>query len=203
MNGSVLGAVLAGGESRRYGRPKAGEPVGGVPMVRRVADALAEVCEKVVVISSREVPGAEGLGVLPDRVEGAGPLGGLHAALLVAREDGYGGVFLAACDLPLLEASTVRAVVEDVTEGDVAVVPADTEGRLEPLCAYYATSLISRVEEALGGNDRSLHSLIKAVGGRTISLDALGGALPQALLNVNRPADRERAEKSVEEGLHG
>ena len=51
----LLGAVLAGGESRRYGRDKAMELVAGVPMLHRAIRALEPVTDDVVVISCHHV----------------------------------------------------------------------------------------------------------------------------------------------------
>ena len=49
----MIGAVLAGGESRRFGRDKAATEIEGVPMVLRASHALAAVCDDVVSIHAR------------------------------------------------------------------------------------------------------------------------------------------------------
>ena len=46
----VAGIVLAGGRSRRLGRNKAVELLGGKPLVRRVIDRLADVVDQTVVV---------------------------------------------------------------------------------------------------------------------------------------------------------
>ena len=71
----LLGAVLAGGRSRRYGRDKAMELVSGVPMLHRAIHALEAVTEHVVVISSNHAEVPKGIRVLPDVRPGHGPLG--------------------------------------------------------------------------------------------------------------------------------
>ncbi|HYP47322.1 MAG TPA: NTP transferase domain-containing protein, partial [Thermoleophilaceae bacterium] len=50
----VIGAVLAGGAGTRLGRgSKAAVPLAGRPLASYPADALAAVCERVVIVCKR------------------------------------------------------------------------------------------------------------------------------------------------------
>lgn len=188
----LLGAVLAGGEGRRFGGPKAEAPVGGVPMVARAVGALRAVVEDVVVVSARPLA-APPAPVVPDRVAGAGPLGGLDAALRIALERGYEGVLLVACDLPLLGPALLGRVAASLGPHP-AVAPARPTGGIEPLCAAYRVGVLEAVERRLGEEDRSLHALFREVGGRVLPPGPPGGP---DLLNVNTPDDRARAEAAL------
>ncbi|NJD20370.1 MAG: molybdenum cofactor guanylyltransferase [Gemmatimonadetes bacterium] len=192
----LLGAVLAGGEGRRFGGPKAEAAVGGVPMVERAGALLGAVVDSVVVVTSRPLsspPAPE----LADRVPGMGPLGGLDAALRHARERGFAGVLLVACDLPLLTPALVRGVV-DALGVHPAVAPARRGGGVEPLCAAYRVEVLEAVERRLTLEDRSLHALFRDVGGHALPVAAEGIANP--FLNVNTPEERGRAETARRAG---
>ena len=74
MTGPLLvGAVLAGGGSRRYGRDKASESLAGKSLVTRAAATLASVLQEVVVVSSRALPTCA-WSQIPDLRESAGPV---------------------------------------------------------------------------------------------------------------------------------
>jgi molybdopterin-guanine dinucleotide biosynthesis protein A len=161
-------------------------------MIVRAAEALRPWVEELVVVSSLPVahPPAR---VIPDRVADAGPLGGLDASLAEAERLGLDGVFLLACDLPLMSVELVGMVV--AAAGDApAVAPARTPDGVEPLCAVYLGAVRPAVDAHLGGPDRSLHALFRAVGGEAISAERLGVDVERALFNVNTPSDRDRAE---------
>lgn len=191
----LLGAVLAGGEGRRFGAPKPEARVGGVPMVERAVRVLREVVEEVVIVSARALSSPPAP-VVADRVQGAGPLGGLDAALWRARDRGFDGVLLLACDLPLLTTSLVGRVASALVDAPAAA-PERRAGGIEPLCGAYRVTLCGAVERRLGQEDRSLHALFRDVGGHVIPFAALGERAA-AFLNVNTPDDRVRAEEALE-----
>ena len=189
---ALLGAVLAGGRSRRYGEDKAAVSVAGTPMLERAITALAGAVDSVVVVSSRPVPTPPGAQVIPDRHDGIGPMGGLHAALLEASERGLDGAFVLACDLPLVTGDVVRAVVAEAAQGGRACAPTRGSG-IEPLCSVWHTDVLDEVESRIASASLSLHGLFDAVDGRRV--EAFETFDPSsAFLNVNTPDDRAVAE---------
>lgn len=192
----LLGAVLAGGEGSRFGGPKAEACLGGLPLTERAVALLRTVVEEVVVVAARPLS-APAATVVPDRVPGMGPLGGLDAALHHARDQGWDGVLLVACDLPLL----TRALLEEVVSGlagHPAAAPARRGGGVEPLCAAYRVEALDAVERHLAGQDRSLHTLFRDVGGHVLPWAADGANDP--FLNVNTVGDIVRAEAALRAG---
>src|SRR2546429_9359569 len=109
--------VLAGGDSRRMGRPKAWIEVGDTVLLRYVVERLAPAFSEVVV-SFGEPEQMEQLvpyRVVFDRKRGAGPLAGLEAGLMAAHHD---IVFAVGCDMPYVERSTAELAV--AAAGDCA-----------------------------------------------------------------------------------
>jgi molybdenum cofactor guanylyltransferase len=180
--------VLAGGESRRYGRDKAREIVAGKSLLGRATGTLAEVLARVVVVSSRPRSG-DGWTSVPDLRPSKGPLAGIEAALAHAAELGLGGAFVLACDLPLVDAATVRTVIAALAPGVAAAAPARSGAPgVEPLCGAYRMEALGAVRAALDRDELAVHRVFAHVGGVTVHVP------PDLLLNVNRPADREHAE---------
>lgn len=148
----VLGAILAGGQSRRFGGDKGAALLGGRALIDHVADGLRPQVDALV-ISGRDWPGIAGLADRPG--PGLGPLGGLNAALHAAQQKGFGAVLTAGCDvLPVPEAALAPG---EVIDGHwlTGLWPAALAGRLD---AYLA-----------GTGDRSLRGWIAASGMRPVT----------------------------------
>jgi molybdopterin-guanine dinucleotide biosynthesis protein A len=123
------GAVLCGGRSSRMGSDKALLEVGGTPMARRVADALAGAGAGDVFAVGGDLPGLRALGLVahPDALPGDGPL----PATLTALEHAVTAVALVvSCDLLAPDAEAMAATVSALVEapGALVAVPVDDEG---------------------------------------------------------------------------
>lgn len=201
MNGSAYGAILAGGESRRYGAPKALAPVGGRRIIDRVLDALRAVTADVVLLANEPSLFADlGLPTRPDLRPGLGALGGILTGLHWAREDGRDGILAVACDMPFLSAELLAALLPAAAGTDRPPAVVIPEGRnrrgVEPLCAWYGTRCIDVIEARLEAGDRRMIAFHDDVRVVRMPLDEVRrfGDPDTLFLNVNTPADRDRAE---------
>jgi len=180
----TLGVVLVGGASRRMGSDKASIEFDGTTLLERSVAVLSEVFVSVVISGGDRA--LAGIRVIPDLVPGLGPLGGLDTAYRTASGR---GVFLLAVDMPFVDASTVRGIVEPPVAAMSVRVPV-ADGRRQPLCAVYGSGLGPVVRDRIEGKDRSMQSLFGAV-----DLEEVAGFDDDVFTNVNTQADLEAALK--------
>ena len=184
---SLLGAILAGGGSRRFGSPKTLARLHGTPLWKVAAGRLGEVCDDVVAIVNHPgVARTVGVETLPDRLRLMGPLGGIDAALDRALRDGHAAVLVLAVDMPWVETGALRRLADAWRErGRVALAAMEQPWGLHPLCGVYPVRTMAPLAEALsrrrleaGPFARSLDPLVVDTGLPAVSLRS-----------VNRPAD--------------
>ena len=198
----ILGVVLAGGRSMRYGSDKAFADLGGSSLARRAVRVLEMVAGRVVLVANdleRHTPA--GLPVRPDLISGIGPLGGLHTAVAWAAEEGLRGVVVLATDMPFVPASLLKALTGELDPG-VAAVPASRGPRgFEPLCAAYDVHCLPAIEAAIERGDRAVVSFFPDVAVRLMNLAAVSshGDPDTIFFNVNRPEDHLRADELLAE----
>jgi molybdenum cofactor guanylyltransferase len=163
----ILGVVLAGGQSRRFGSDKALAEIDGRSLLSRAVDALSGWCEHVVVVGRETAPAA----TLPDwPAPGLGPLGGLAAALRHARDEGYREVLSCGVDSVFLP--------EDLP-GLLAPAPACLAD--QPVVGLWPAGALAHAEAILSGDGRrSMYAFAEAVGARMVEAPSR---------NVNTPAD--------------
>ncbi len=192
-----FGAILAGGKSRRFGSPKALATLGDETILARVLRAHVAAGLSTFIVADEAGKFAEhGVPVLVDLVPGAGPLGGLHAALSRVVEAGGDGVCVTGCDTPFLEPGMLRALLENSPGHDAVVVVDDRTANRHPHIAWYSTTAMPIVEEAILNRDLALHRFVDRLpNALLLSASRLPLRRPSAtaLLNVNTRADLEIA----------
>lgn len=195
---SPLGAILAGGASRRFGSPKALARVGGRRIVDRVGDALAETVDRVVLIANEPGLFADlDLPVRRDAVTGVGPLGGIRTALAWAHEEGRRGALCVACDLPFVSPALLRMVAERAAAGGADVVAPASRGRrgVEPLCAWYSVDCAGAIDRLVSDGRTAVVTLLETARTEVIPLERIEriGDPDVLFLNVNTASDHRLA----------
>ena len=102
--GLILAAILAGGQSSRFGSDKAAALWDGRPLLSHVRDACARWADAVVVV------GREG-GIADRPAPGLGPLGGIAGALHHAATQGFDSVLTVPCDTPYLPEALIASLL--------------------------------------------------------------------------------------------
>lgn len=153
----LAGIILAGGQSRRFGEPKALVKWKGAPFLSYAVQALRPVTDTIVVISHlaelRNVPHVLVTEDIP-QYQGNGPLAGILTGMETVEADWYA---VLPCDAPLITGEIVQRMIQ-YAKGE-AVVPV-IEGRTQPLIALYHQSVKEQVRQQLQEGMRSMHDFL-------------------------------------------
>jgi molybdenum cofactor guanylyltransferase len=175
------GAVLAGGKSIRFGSDKARFVYQGKPMMQWVLDSLEDADERFIIANKPYDEFAPG--VYPDLLPYPTPLSGIHSALVHAQHD---WVAVAACDMPFLTRGYWSLLQEHCTNTRAVVVR--SEGRLEPLAAFYHKELQHDIEAQLQQDQKAVHLFLQSVEAKV--LDSASLNVPRHTFdNFNRLED--------------
>jgi molybdopterin-guanine dinucleotide biosynthesis protein A len=178
MDATLL--VLAGGMSRRMGRPKAWLEVGDTKLIHWMAARLGPAFSEVIVSFAEPEQLLEHVPyrLVFDRRTDAGPLAGLEAGLMAAREE---VTFAVACDMPYVT----------VEVAEMAVAAARTSPRIgdrpEPVCAAYRRTALGAITSALDAGDLKLANLAER-----LDVTWLEGLDADLFRSLNTPDDYER-----------
>lgn len=186
--------VLAGGEGRRLGSPKAWIEIDDRPLLLRILDRLAPLADDRLVVARPDQPLPPGpYRRIDDVVPGAGPLAGL-AAGLTALEDSSLRVAVSACDYPFTDPTLFRALRSIAPDADV-VLPRGG-GHLHPLQAVWRASAGAVCAALVHAGERRVRRALDRLRSHVLEPEAVTGVdVSRALLNVNVPDDLERARR--------
>lgn len=197
----VEGFVLIGGRSSRLGVAKAFVDLGGMTLAERAARTIEAAFDvvgvKFIAGADNQFPAVSAFArpVVFDLRPGFGPWSGLHAALAYARSE---WALVLACDYPFVSAELLGFLVDHASDDHEVVVPVQTDGRLQPLCAVYRVNpILNEIEALLDSNSLMppLREFLDRERTRRVEADeysAFGD--PHALfLNINTQDDLARA----------
>jgi molybdopterin-guanine dinucleotide biosynthesis protein A len=199
-NSRIKGLVLAGGKSTRMGTDKGLLTWHGKPQRYYMADMLRQVCADVF-ISCRNEQAAEiqtaGYAPLTDdaRFAGQGPSAAIVSAFLAHP----GATWLVvACDLPLLDASTLTHLLAHRDPQKIATTfESPYDGLPEPLITIWEpaayTILLSKLQEGYKCPRKVLINNDTAI---------IRPPYPDALANTNTPEEAEKVRAIIQQQHH-
>jgi molybdopterin-guanine dinucleotide biosynthesis protein A len=177
------GILLAGGASRRFGRPKLVEPVDGAPLFHRPLRALLDSCDDVVIVLAPDAPEL----ALPDRADRArfvrdevahqGPLAGTRIGLEHVRGE-Y--AVLVGADMPGVRSELLTLMAERATVGNRAVILRDADGPRPLPAVLLVAPALALTRNLLQRGERRLRALVEGLGPEELreavwgAADALG-----------------------------
>lgn len=153
--GPILGAILCGGRSARFGSDKALAAIGEATMGERIVAAMRAAGADPVMAIGGTAGAVLSIPTIADLRPGDGPLGGLATALLWAKS---GIVVVVPCDLPLLESGHIASIIAASQPGRAAVATIDGEPQISLACwpAEAGRAILKLVE---GGTRRYMAAL--------------------------------------------
>jgi molybdopterin-guanine dinucleotide biosynthesis protein A len=176
----TVGAILAGGSSRRMGRDKSTLVLEGASFLDRVHETMSGVFTEVIVCGGTDVP-IDGV-LIADELPGEGPVGGLLSAFRIARGR---PVFVTTVDMPVITEKAILGLAEPEAQGDTIRI-ARVAGQDQPLFGAYGPGVEEAARTAFEEGRRSVLGIIDEAHDVTrIDLDAF------TLFNVNTMTDYE------------
>jgi len=179
----ITAYITAGGSSLRFKEDKSLFLYRGKALIQHVYDTLGALFPKVCIIANDGGKYAFLTdSVIPDLVQGLGPMGGLYTALAHARSE---RIFFCGCDMPHLSPGLIKYLAELAAGYDV-VVPVVPKG-YDPLHAVYAKQCLPLVKKSIEAGAKKIIAFFPGVRVREVSVDEMQvfGSWETMLFNIN------------------
>lgn len=182
---ALYGLVLAGGRSSRMREDKAALTIRRRPQLELAFELLAPFVSRTWVSVREDQRGDPLRAAFPQIVDGPGaegPIAGIIAAQAAHPEATW---LVVACDLPLLDATTLSRLLAGRDSGRLATAFRSAgDGLPEPLCAIYEPASREAILHFVAGG---ISCPRKFLIGHDVAL--LAPASPSALANANTPEE--------------
>lgn len=161
----MAAAVLTGGRSIRMGTPKETMiiPGDGRTFLERICDEVDitypdTISGRYLSVRADQETCRSGYVRVPDRYDGAGPLGGIASVLMRARDDGFDAVLMLACDMIRYDHGEIESVCGNYHGEDILFVRTGPDD-LQPLASIYSTGVAEDVRAQIESGDLRIRNL--------------------------------------------
>ena len=151
---NILGAILAGGQSRRMGKDKLFLELDNKKLIEHSIDKVKKYLKKVIIITNQdnEFFSRNNLTTVKDCIEGQlGPLVGILTAMKWAKEnlDKCSWVASFPCDTPFFPESIIKSFIEESKKKESLIFCANSQGRRHNIFGLWSLDLYDKLKEDL------------------------------------------------------
>jgi len=151
---NILGAILAGGQSKRMGKDKLFLEFNNKKLIEHTIDKVKKYLKKVIIITNQdnEFFSKNNLITVKDCIEGQlGPLVGILTAMKWAKENLNKCSWIATfpCDTPFFPESIIESFIEESEKKESLILCASSHGRKHNIFGLWSLDLYDKLKDDL------------------------------------------------------
>ncbi len=151
---NILGAILAGGQSKRMGKDKLFLEFNNKKLIEHTIDKVKKYLKKIIIITNQdnEFFSKNNLTTVQDCIEGQlGPLIGILTAMKWAKENLSKCSWIATfpCDTPFFPESIIKSFIEESEKKESLILCASSHGRKHNIFGLWSLDLYDKLKDDL------------------------------------------------------
>ena len=191
---NILGVVLAGGKSKRFGEDKSNVKLGGKTLLEHTLNKITSKFKSIIIVSNSI--NLKNHIVIKDCIGGQlGPLVGVLSAMKWIKKNNYSFKWIATfpCDTPFFSNSLIDKFIESSKSNDTPLYFAKSENQRHNIFGLWSINLMKTLENDIIKNKyRKVEEWANKIGIKTINIDSKEIDL---FFNINTKLDLAEAEK--------
>ena len=196
---NILGVILAGGKSSRFGSNKSLSKLANNKLIEHVINKIDSYFLEILIVSNDIDLKIENqkIKIIKDCIQGyLGPLVGVLSAMKYANsfENKFKWIITFPCDTPFFEKLIVEKMIEKATSPKEKIYFVKDKKQRHNIFGLWSTSLEKVLEEDLNNNFRKVDLWADKIGCNFIEKDIQN---ENEFLNINTKEDLELAEKFI------
>ena len=194
---NILGVVLAGGKSKRFGQDKNQAKLGNHTLLEHVLFKIMREYKEVLVVSNNDLnlSKLDGVCLIPDCIIDHGPLGGVLSAMKWAKDSKkkYKWIATFPSDTPFFDKSIVSKYRDVINHQESLLYFIKSNNKRHNIFGLWSIDLIKTLENDLTKNNlRKVEDWANKIGVKTINIK---NDKFDTFHNINTKEDLEEAKK--------
>ena len=195
---NILGAVLAGGKSQRFGEDKSQVKLNGKLLIDYILSEIIDEFKEILIVSNNQIKfkNYENISLINDFKKDQGPLGGVLSAMKWAKEKNnkYKWISTFPVDTPFFKKEILQKFLSEINSEESKLFFIKSNNTRHNIFGIWSIDLMKKLENDLNEGQRKVELWANSVGVKVIDIDFIND---DPFFNINTKEDLEKAKEKI------
>jgi molybdopterin-guanine dinucleotide biosynthesis protein A len=196
---SILGVVLAGGQSKRFGQDKSQVQLGSKILIDYILLEILNEFNEILIIANNDIKffNSKKINKIEDYKKNLGPLGGVLSAMKWIKENNrkYKWISTFPSDTPFFKKKYLHDFLNNINKEESKLFFIKSNDKRHNIFGLWSLELLNRLEDDLvNKGERKVEDWANKVGVKTINLEFKNN---DPFFNINTKEDLEKAKEII------
>ena len=193
---NILGTVLAGGKSQRFGEDKSQVKLDGKLLIDHILNEIINEFKEILIVSNKQInfKHSDKISMVSDLKKDQGPLGGVLSAMKWVKESNkdYKWISTFPVDTPFFKKEILQNFLSEINLEEGKLFFIKSNNTRHNIFGVWSIDLMDKLEEDLNNGERKVELWANSVGVKVIDMEFLN---EDPFFNINSKEDLEKARK--------
>ena len=200
IENNIIGTILAGGKSSRFGEDKSNIKLGNKTLLSHTIDKIEKEFNEILIISNNKNYNFNNkkIYIVKDCIEGQlGPLVGILTAMKWVKENkkNYRWIASFPCDTPFFDTKLISKLKLKTKETSKKLIFLNSDKKRHNIFGLWSMDLIKTLEKDIKNNFRKVEIWADKIGYESININT---EKFDKFLNINTKEDFEKAKENID-----
>ena len=192
----ILGVVLAGGKSQRFGQDKSQVKLNGKILIDYILSEIIDEFKETLIVTNQSISfmSSKKITVIEDFKKGLGPLGGVLSAMKWIKDNNkeYSWISTFPADTPFFTKKELKIFYSDIKIEDNKLFFIKDKDTRHNIFGLWSLDLMDQLETDLYNGERKVEIWANSIGVSTVNIEYKN---INPFFNINTIDDLEKAKK--------
>ena len=194
----ILGTVLAGGKSQRFGEDKSQVKLDGKLLIDFILSEIVDEFREILIVTNNQIAfqKSKKISTIKDFKKGQGPLGGVLSAMKWAKEknSNYKWISTFPVDTPFFKKKILKKFLSEINIEESKLFFIKSNNTRHNIFGMWSIDLMKRLEEDLNKGQKKVETWADSIGVKIINMEFM---YEDPFFNINTKDDLEIAKKKI------
>ena len=195
---NILGTVLAGGKSQRFGEDKSQVRLEGTLLIDYILSEIKDEFKEILIVSNNKIhfKNSEKISMIADFEKGQGPLGGVLSALKWVKQKNkdYKWISTFPTDTPFFKREILQKFFKEIKIEESRLFFIKSNNTRHNIFGLWSIDLLGELEEDLKKGDRKVELWANKIGVKVIDMEFIN---EDPFFNINTKEDLKKAKERL------